>query len=312
MPEMTTLLITGGTGTFGRAFTAHALTNNLYDRIVILSRDEKKQQEMANEYNDPRLRFLLGDVKDLRRLETAFQGVDIVIHAAAYKQLPRSFLDWRQFKEVNIDGMANVCDAAHNEGVGRVIALSSDKACSSISPYGTTKSALEFEALSSNVRGSARITCLRYGNILDSRGSVLELWRQRVVLEQPPEITDERMSRFWMTIQDAVDLTLKALHYGRGGEIFIPASAPRKRVLDLFREYYPGQDYVIIKKRGYEKLAEELICAEESDRAVYCEAPDCFVLLPPVDYMRWEPLPYGTKEGEGIPVPLGFVLRSDG
>jgi UDP-N-acetylglucosamine 4,6-dehydratase len=268
---------------------------------------------MRVEFDDPRLRFYLGDVKDLRRLEVAFQGVDVVIHSASYKRLTRSFLDWRQFKEVNIDGTQNVCDAAHSAGVKRVIALGSDKGCSSVSPYGCTKSALEWEALSSNIRGPAKITCLRYGNVVDSRGSVLEIWRERVATGKPLEITDERMSRFWMTIGEAVDLALKALRYGRGGEIFIPASIARKKVLDLFKEYYPDQDYVVTgQKRGLEKFSEELLCAEESDRAVYCEEPDCFVLLPPPEYVRWEPVPYGMREGEGVPVPLGFALRSDG
>jgi FlaA1/EpsC-like NDP-sugar epimerase len=306
-----TILITGGTGTFGNAFVTHALRDDLADRIIILSRDELKQQKMRARLGafNPRMRYYLGNVRDQERLERAFQGVDVVIHAAAYKQLPRSFLDFDAFKKVNIDGTENVCLAAHKAGVKRVIFLSSDKACASSSPYGSTKSVAEWTAISSNILGPCRVTCLRYGNVKNSRGSVLEVWRRQEREGQPFAITDERMTRFWMTIEQAVDLTLTALQYGRGGEIFIPGAIERGPVVDLFRDHYPDAEYEVIGKAGYEKLAEELISAEEADRAIYCGA--FYVLLPPPDYVRWEPIPYGMREGEGVPVSPGFVYRSD-
>jgi len=208
---MTKILITGGTGTFGNAFVKHSLKYNLYSRIVILSRDEVKQGNMQARFNDPRLRFFLGDVRDRDRLIRAFDGVDAVIHAAALKQVNRSGEAFDEFHATNAIGSSNVIHAAIQTGVPRVVFLSSDKACEPSTPYGTSKSVMEWFAVGANAWGHSRFACTRYGNIVDSRGSVLELWRARAEQGLPLQITDPNMTRFWMSIQDAVDLVLLTL-----------------------------------------------------------------------------------------------------
>ena len=306
-----TILVTGGTGTFGNAFTQRVLTNGLVRRIIILSRDEKKQQDMRARFSEysSQVRFILADIKDREILERAFKGVDIVIHAAAYKQLPRSFLDFEAFLQVNVYGTHNVCQAAHVAGVKRVIFLSSDKGCAATTPYGATKAVAEWIVLNANVLGDCRFTCLRYGNVLNSRGSVLGVWRRQHANHETFTITDERMTRFWMTIDQAVDLTLTAIDKGRGGEIFIPRHIRRGSVVDLFKEFYPGQRYEVIGKAGYEKLTEALIDGEEADRAV--SDGEVFIITPPRNYIRWLPHPYGTVLGEGRRLSHGMHYRSD-
>lgn len=304
-----TCLVTGGTGTFGQAFARRVLDDNLVDRLVVYSRDELKQARMEAELADPRLRFFLGDVRDREQLRRAFRGVDTVVHAAAYKQVQRSALDILEFVGVNVGGTVNVTQAAHDCDVKKVVFLSSDKACSSATPYGATKSIGEWIAINSNVYGSARIITTRYGNVLGSRGSVIELWRRQIEEGQLPKITNPNMTRFWITIEDAVELVLLALERGRGGEVFIPKGIRRGKIVDLLHEYHSGSDYEVIGKRAYEKTAEELISAEEADRVVDCG--DVYVLLPYLGLVRWHPLPYGVLEGEGKPVPARFSYRSD-
>lgn len=303
MPEMTNLLITGGTGTFGHAFTAHALTNNLYNRIVVLSRDEKKQQEMRAEFNDSRLRFLLGDVRDVDRLEMALQGIDIVIHAAALKQVDRSALDIIEFINTNVNGTRNVIQAAHRCNVKKLVVLSTDKACASTTPYGATKSLAEWLAIAGNVYGPARSCAVRYGNIIGSRGSVLETWERQSEAGQSITITDERMTRFWMTIEAAVDLVLLALNRMGGGEIFIPKGIQHGGVLQFARSHFQDAYITQVGKRSYEKVHEMLVSPEEVDRLRDCG--DVYVLLP--EHVRWKPGPYGM---DGQPVPPDFQYRS--
>jgi UDP-N-acetylglucosamine 4,6-dehydratase len=300
---MTTLLITGGTGTFGRAFATHALTNNLYSRIVILSRDEKKQSDMRAEFNDSRLRFLLGDVRDVNRLEMALRGVDHIIHAAALKQVDRSALDIIEFINTNVNGTRNVIRVAHECSVKKIVVLSTDKACASTTPYGATKSLAEWLAIAGNVYGPTRSCAVRYGNIVGSRGSVLETWEKQHIQEKSITITDEHMTRFWMTIKQAVRLVLLALDRMGGGEIFIPRQVNSSSVLDLARSCYPYAYITQTGKRSYEKIHEMLVSPEERDRLRNCG--DVYVLLP--EHVRWEPGPYGT---DGVPVPPDFQYRS--
>ena len=307
-----TILVTGGTGTFGHAFVKHAFDTNLAKTIRIVSRDELKQQKMRALFSEhsARLRFYLGDVKDRENLVRNFQGVDVVIHAAAYKQLPRSFGDFQAFKLVNVDGTENVCTAAHMAGVKRVVMLSSDKACASTSPYGTTKSMAEWTALSANVLGDCRFTCLRYGNVLDSRGSVLQVWRRQAAEGKVLTVTHPAMTRFWMTIDQAVELTMDALQFGRGGEIFIPADIMRGKVVDLLQREFPGRPWEKVGKHGYEKLHETLVHEEEADRTVFCGR--FYVILPPKVEIRWLPWPYGMLPTEGISVGPNFSYSSNG
>ena len=306
-------LITGGTGSFGRALTERVLDNDLARRLVIFSRDEKKQQTMRAEFDDPRIRFILGDVRDLAQLKLALQGVDVVFHAAALKQIDRSALDVVEFIKTNVIGTMNVLAACHACDVKRAIVLSSDKACASSTPYGATKALAEWLAISSNVYGSTRISATRYGNVVGSRGSVLELWQRQYDAGAPLTITTEQMTRFWMTIDDAVDLALLALERGRGGEVFIPHDVRRGRVLDFAKMHFPdAAGWRYVGKRAYEKTHEMLIAPEEADRVRDCG--DVLVLLPHPELVRWEPLPYGMAEGEGLPVAKvvkDFQYRSD-
>lgn len=300
------ILITGGTGTFGHAFVRRALDMRTADRITILSRDEKKQADMQAEFSNSRLRFFLGDVRDRRRLERAFQDVSVVIHAAALKRVDRSAEAFDEFAKTNIRGSFNVIDAAHLAGVQKVVGLSSDKACESVTPYGSSKSVMEHAFVGANAWGLTKFSCTRYGNVLDSRGSVLEIWRDRVVCGENITITDLRMTRFWMTIDQAVDLVLLALDRMNGGEIFVPKDLKRGTVLGLAEAMYPDVPVEHIGKRPYEKLHEVLIADEERDRVKDCG--DVYVLLPHESVVRWRPRPYG----EDMPgVGEEFRYRSD-
>lgn len=298
------LLVTGGTGTFGRAFTRHALDVMLAERIVILSRDEKKQADMKREFSDGRLRFFLGDVRDKTRLVRAFQGIGTVIHAAALKQIDRSASDADEFFKTICLGTLNMIEAAHQVGVEKIIALSTDKAVESTTPYGSFKSAAEHLLINANAWGPAKFSCIRYGNVLDSRGSVLEIWRNQVACGKPLAITDPEMTRFWMTAQQAVDLAILALERMNGGEIFIPKNVKRSTIKELAREHFPDIETRVAGKRSYEKTHECLVADEERDRLRDCG--DCYVLLPWA--ARWKPGPYG---GDMPKVNGDFQYRSD-
>lgn len=284
-----TILITGGTGSFGNAFTRRVLDERLAERVVIYSRDEKKQQDMRARFNDPRLRFYLGDVRDYRALRRAVQEVDAVIHASALKQVDRSALDIREFIKTNIGGTANVIEACHDRGVRKLVVLSTDKACASSTPYGATKSVSEWLAIAGNVYGVTRSCAVRYGNIIGSRGSVLELW-QKQAEHGAIRITDPQMSRFWMPLSSAVDLVLLALDRTGGGEIFIPKDVEHLSIVDLARSAFPDCRIEYTGKRSYEKIAEWLVAPEEVDRLHDCG--DVYVLAPL--HVRWTPGPWGT------------------
>ena len=301
-----TVLVTGGTGTFGHAFTERVLRDNLAERVKILSRDEKKQADMQAQFDDPRLRFFLGDVRDQARLERAFQGVDVVIHAAALKRVERSASDIMEFVLTNVYGTMNVINACHNQGVRKLIALSSDKAVSSVTPYGATKALMEWYAIAGNVYGSTRSACVRYGNIVGSRGSVLETWRRQYEAGRPLTVTDERMTRFWISIEDAVALVLLAVQRSGGGEIFIPKNVARGSILDLARRYFPDAGFRVTGSRAYEKLHESLVSPDEVERLR--DAGDVYVLVPHPNTVRWAPGPYGV---DFPPVPVSFQYRSD-
>jgi UDP-N-acetylglucosamine 4,6-dehydratase len=301
---MTTILVTGGTGTFGNAFAQRVLDYNLADRLIVLSRDEKKQLDMRARFDDPRLRFYLGDVRDYRRLRRAFQGVNVIVHSAALKQVDRSSLDILEFIDTNVIGTRNVIEACHDEGVEKLIVLSTDKAVASATPYGATKSLCEALAIAGNIYGSCRVACVRYGNIIGSRGSVLEIWDKQVATTGVLKITDERMTRFWLPIDDAVDLVLLALDRTGGGEIFIPKGVARRRVIELAMVHFPGAEIAVTGKRSYEKMHEVLVSPDEIDRLHDCG--DCYVLAPL--HVRWEPGPWGLDYPL---VPDYFEYRSD-
>lgn len=257
------LLITGGSGTAGHAFVRRALKDGAR-RIVVFSRDELKQSVMAREFQDKRLRFFLGDVRDRDRLRIAFQDVDYVIHAAALKQIPAGEYNPSEFIKTNIGGTENVLFAASEVGVKKVLLLSSDKAAAPVTLYGSTKSVAEHlvrAGQSYNPMGT-KFAALRYGNVAGSRGSVIPIWRGLLrsgVTELP--VTHENMTRFFFRIEDAVDFALWALDWMEGGELYVPRM-PSFRIVDLV-EAMRGKPK-IIGIRGVEKLHEQMISSDES------------------------------------------------
>lgn len=303
------VLITGGTGTAGHAFTRRLLQEPGLERLVILSRDELKQARMCAEFTDPRLRFFIGDVRNRSRLKQAFRGVDAVIHAAAMKRIETCEAEPLEAVATNITGTINVAHACLDAGVERAIFLSTDKAPCAHTLYGMTKATAERLWLRSNVYAAGtntRFAATRYGNVLGSRGSVLDTWTQQMANGEPLTITDAGSTRFWMRIEQAVDLVLLALPAMRGGEVFIPKikAAP---LLDLARAlaersgttYAPG--HVETGLRPGERRHETLISEDELPYAY--DAVTHYLLEPML--RTWEALP-----AVGLP-RLTVPYRSD-
>ena len=299
------VLVTGGTGSFGNRFAEILLARHRPRRLVIFSRDELKQSEMRARFDgDPRLRFFIGDVRDRERLVRAMHGVDTVVHAAALKQIPACEYNPFEAIQTNIMGGKNVIDAAIDSGVKRVIALSTDKAVNPVNLYGATKLCMEKLFVDGNAYGfsrGTRLACVRYGNVVGSRGSVIPLFKSQreagVVT-----VTDPKMTRFWITLDQGVELVVRGLDRMRGGEIFVP-KIPSMRVMDLAEAVAPGCRMEFTGIRPGEKLHEVLISEDESRQAV--ELADMFVIepiLPSWGYQPW---------GEGQPLPGGYRYASD-
>jgi len=274
-----TILITGGTGSFGRNFIRYLLDNSPAKKIIIFSRDELKQSRMREELrNDERLRFFLGDVRDLQRLQRAFYGVDIVVHAAALKQVPT--LEYNPFEAVktNIIGSQNVVDAAIDQRVEKAVLISTDKAVQPINLYGSTKLCAEKLFISGNSYsgGKTKFSCVRYGNVIGSRGSIIEALLKNKK-NQEVCITDEKMTRFWITLEQSFELVLFTLKDMVGGEIIIP-KAPSMKIVDLFEVIIPGAKRRIIGIRPGEKLHEVLLTSDEARHSV--ETDKYFVVIP--------------------------------
>ena len=298
------ILITGGTGTFGQAFVSYVLNNCNPRRVIVLSRDELKQFEMDKKFNDPRLRFFIGDVRDKDRLFRAFNGVDYVIHAAALKQVPACEYNPFEAIKTNVLGAQNVIEAAIDCGVSQVIALSTDKAANPINLYGATKLCSDklFVAGNSYVgKGKTRFSVVRYGNVMGSRGSVIPLFRQqreRGIIT----ITDERMTRFWLTIEQGVQFVLKHLENMQGGEIFVPKIASMK-MTDLAEAIAPGCKKEIIGIRPGEKLHEVMITPDDSRHTL--EFDHFYIIHPEFSWWGRE------KWNDGVAVKEGFAYSSD-
>lgn len=299
------ILITGGTGSFGRKFTEIALREYAPRVIRIFSRGELLQMQMRDQFGgDPRLRFFIGDVRDKDRLHRAMNGVDIVIHAAALKQVPTCEYNPIEAVRTNIDGAANVIDAAIENEVEKVIAISTDKAVHPVNLYGATKLVAEKLFVQGNAYTGGRRTrfsVVRYGNVVGSRGSVVPLF-----LEQRKKgkitITDERMTRFWITLEQGVRFVIACLDRMRGGEIFIP-KIPSMRILDLAQVLAPEADREIIGIRPGEKIHECLLTEEEARHAR--EFDTYFVVEP--EYPFWD----FTHSINGRALPEGFQYTSD-
>ncbi len=299
------ILVTGGTGSFGRKFTEAVLKNWKPRKLIIFSRDEYKQLEMAREFDSPCLRFFIGDVRDVNRLHRAMRGVDIVIHAAAMKQVPACEYNPFEAVKTNILGAANVIDAAIDSGVQKVLAVSSDKAVNPINLYGATKLCAEKLFVQGNFYSTAqgtRFSCARYGNVVGSRGSVIPLFvNQRS--NGTVTVTDERMTRFWLTLGQGVEFVLKALGTMHGGEIFVP-KIPSMRIMDLVKAIAPGCKIRITGIRPGEKIHEVLVSEDEARQAVQVE--DMFIIRSTYDG-------FGGPENQiqGSPLPDGFRFTSD-
>jgi len=273
------ILITGGTGSFGRKFVEIVLKKYKPQKLIIFSRDEYKQHFMQKQFNQECVRYFLGDVRDEARLKRSMHGVDVVVHAAALKQVPA--LEYNPFEAIktNVIGAENIINAAIYNKVKRVIAISSDKAVNPINLYGATKLCGDKLFINGNVySGDARtiFSVVRYGNVFGSRGSVVELFmalREKGLLP----ITDHRMTRFWITLEQGVNFVLKCLKQMHGGEIFVP-KLPSIKILDLANAVAPGCKTKVIGIRPGEKLHELLLNADDARRAV--EKKDMYVLLP--------------------------------
>jgi len=306
MLEDSTILVTGGTGSFGRMFTRRTLERFSPRKIIIYSRDEMKQWDMAKEFGaDPRVRFFIGDVRDRERLHRALGEVDHVVHAAAMKIVPAAEYNPFECIKTNIDGAMNVIDASIDRGVKRVVALSTDKASSPVNLYGATKLASDKLFVSGNAYSGAvgtRFSVVRYGNVMGSRGSVIPFFMQlgdRGVLP----ITDPRMTRFMITLEQGVELVWHALADAIGGEIYV-RKIPSMNIIDIARAVAPDAAHEFVGIRPGEKLHEQMISPEDS-LSTY-EYPDHYKILPAIHDWCEDPL----RIGEGVKVPEGFVYDS--
>lgn len=297
------LLVSGGTGSFGRQFTEIVLKEHNPHAIRIFSRDELKQLKMRQKFNDGRIRYFIGDVRDRDRLYRAMHGVDIVVHAAALKQVPATEYNPLEAVKTNINGAANVIDAAIDAGVAKVIFIGTDKAVHPVNLYGATKLVAEKLFVHANTYSGGRVQfgCVRYGNVVGSRGSVIPLF-----LQQRNNgfitITDERMTRFWITLEQGVRFVISSIERMVGGEIFVP-KIPSMRLVDIVQTIAPNARREIIGIRPGEKLHEELITCEEVPRT---KEFDTYYIIEP-DHPFWD----SGNHQDGKAVAEDFQYCSD-
>lgn len=303
------VLITGGTGSFGKKCAEMILKECGPKKLVIFSRDELKQYEMSQVLSDaeyPAIRYFLGDVRDKERLHRAFHGIDYVIHAAALKQVPAAEYNPFEAVKTNVLGAENIIDAAIDAGVKRVIALSTDKAANPINLYGATKLCSDKLFIAGNSYGGwggTRFAVVRYGNVVGSRGSVIPLFKKMAESGSIP-ITDPRMTRFWITLEQGVGFSLECLGSMAGGELFVP-KIPSMKLTDLAEAVAPGCKHDIVGIRPGEKLHEVLITRDDARHTL--EFEDHFVIEP--EFHWWSSETHVV--GGGRPVPDGFEYTSD-
>lgn len=309
------ILITGGTGSFGRALAYDLLKEDACNKVIIFSRDEWKQWEMQNSdpvYSSPKARYFLGDVRDKARLQLAFRDVHYIIHAAALKQVPAAEYNPSEFVKTNIEGSMNVIDAAMNCGVEKVIALSTDKAVNPVNLYGATKLCADKLFIASNAYvgavGKPALSIVRYGNVLGSRGSLLPYWKK--LIEQGVStlpVTHAEMTRFWITLSQAIDFVKNALGIMKGGEIFVP-KIPTMKIIDIAKALAPEIKIEITGIREGEKLHELLIHSE--DARYTFEFDQYYVILPPA-HMKSIEVRAKALGNKGKKVLPGFEFSSD-
>jgi UDP-N-acetylglucosamine 4,6-dehydratase len=305
------ILITGGTGSFGRKFVARLLAEHEPRRVIVYSRDELKQFEMQQEFNAAPMRYFIGDVRDVARLTQAMQDVDFVVHAAALKQVPAAEYNPMECIKTNIHGAENVIAAALACKVDRVIALSTDKAANPINLYGATKLASDkLFVAANNTAGQqrTRFSVVRYGNVVGSRGSVVPFFRKLIesgVTKLP--VTDKRMTRFWITLEQGVDFVVRDFARMHGGEIFVP-KIPSMRITDLVEAMAPGIEIEVIGIRPGEKL-HEVMCPED-DSHLTLEFADHFVIRPTIQFVRPSNFALNGLGETSAPVAEGFEYNS--
>jgi len=298
------ILITGGTGSFGTAFLRTALEEHDPAAIRVYSRDELKQSELQNHFNDERLRFLVGDVRNVERLTLAMRGADLVIHTAALKQVPVCEYNPFEAVQTNIMGAQNVVQAAIANDVPKVLALSTDKAVNPVNLYGATKLCAEKIVVQANAYAGdspARFASVRYGNVIGSRGSVIPLFKLQSEVGELT-ITDEAMTRFWISLDEAVAFVIECLGRMQGGEVFVP-KIPSMRIIDLAEAIAPDVPRRIIGIRPGEKVHEVLITEDESRHAVRME--NYFAIYPSFAFWRSSEYPKGEE------LPPGFRYSSN-
>jgi UDP-N-acetylglucosamine 4,6-dehydratase len=300
------VLVTGGTGSFGKKFVATMLAEYHPAKLIVFSRDELKQHEMrVGGLDHASLRYFIGDVRDVERLRRAMHGVDIVVHAAALKQVPACEYNPMEAVKTNILGSSNVVEAALDAGVKKVLALSTDKAVNPVNLYGATKLAAEKLIIQSNSYAggmSTRFSCVRYGNVVGSRGSVVPIFLQQRSSGKLT-ITDERMTRFWLTLEQGVRFVIHCIEIMHGGEVFVP-KIPSMKIVDLARALAPDARLEVVGIRPGEKLHEVLISGDESRSTV--EMPEMYIVQPSSN--AW----FGHDwQSEGSSLPAEFRFGSD-
>lgn len=298
------VLITGGTGSFGRALVSRLLIEDNISKLVVFSRDELKQFEMAESIESSKVRFFLGDVRDYQRLIQACDGIDVIVHAAAMKQIPAAEYNPMEAIKTNILGAENIVNAAIRNGVKRVIALSTDKAANPANLYGATKLCSDRIMVAGNAlagKHDTKFACVRYGNVLGSRGSVIPFFLEKAKSGSIP-ITDVRMTRFWLTLEQGVQFVLDSLERMHGGEIFVP-KIPSFKVTDVARIVCPNTPTHIIGIRPGEKLHEVMITEDDSYNTI--ESEDYYAVLSPALKAS------GIYALKSTPVEEGFRFSSD-
>jgi len=301
-----TVLVTGGTGSFGRVFVKSMLEKERAAKVIVFSRDELKQHEMRGDgFDDPRIRFFIGDVRDKERLERAMRGVDVVVHAAALKQVPACEYNPIEAVATNINGARNVIEAALDNGVSRVLALSTDKAVNPSNLYGATKLVSEKLFVQANAYrgdGPTRFSCVRYGNVVGSRGSVVPLFaKQRETGELT--VTDPDMTRFWLTLDQGVKFVTSCIAQMHGGEVFVP-KLKTMNIVDLARAIAPGCTIRSVGIRPGEKLHEALLGDEEVPRTL--DVGDMYVVRPA---HPWWPVA-AWQGGDSVPKDFSYVSNT--
>jgi len=303
--DNSSVLITGGTGSLGKALLKEILSTTTARRVVIFSRDELKQYNLRSEFkDDPRIRWFIGDIRDIERLKRALHGIDYVIHAAALKQVDTGEYNPMEFIKTNVMGSQNVIDASISAGVKKVVALSTDKASSPINLYGATKLTADKLFIAANNYSfsyGTTFSVVRYGNVMGSRGSVIPFFSSLAAEGKPLPLTDLRMTRFWISIDAAVKFVLSSLELMSGGELYVPR-IPSMKLIDLAKAVDPTAKIVDIGMRPGEKLHEEMISADDSRRTFIMG--DRYTVTPVV--AEW-----GYKEPEGQRMPEGMAYQSN-